>query len=90
MRRFVTITGEPAVFELEFNDLNGTAALFCAVFPDVFTATTGVGEVKQKRAVAADNQVGGAIVNGIAEERLGRDFSAARKGVVNTRTSCPD
>jgi hypothetical protein len=49
-----------------------------------------VGEVKQKRAVAADNQVGGAIVNGIAEERLGRDFSAARKGVVNTLTSCPD
>jgi len=58
MRRLVAVAGEPAVLLLQLDDLDGTAALFGAVFFRVHPAPSGMREVKQKCTVTAHHHVG--------------------------------
>ena len=57
MRRLVTIAGDFTILEFEFHDLDGTAPLFVAIFLRVVTAPARMGEVKQKRALAAHHHI---------------------------------
>jgi hypothetical protein len=54
----VSVAGETAVFEVEFDDLDGAAALFVLIPVGVGAGASRMGEVEEKGAVLVDEDVG--------------------------------